>query len=605
MVALAASQLSGSRLCGDAARPRRLSRGSMKRLTADALLENGPQGGPGSPQERRHRRILEEEAYLEAAAAVAEDDPQLLHQVLSKDYEVSTQCKSLAQGRLGAVVLDRVRRSFLGASVAHPRSALRSQRLQQLHGDLAWAEGFAQSCAAEAQVELERYRKNIQALDAVARAQGLREEALACAAEEADAEAVVVAARGLPMESAAASERVAAIAAKRGRIIGEAMDLLRHWKGNSEVVRRLVSACLAIADAGGDEFKLEMDRRGLGVLVSTVADVWAKRPEVARSSMLLLGVVSIEHLISHIEEALHKDGTIVFLGLEALNRLTKDSPCTVDELVTQGARELLDEVEAAWGSNRMISLYTLNLRRRLRKSKATTLKLRKKASAPEDIIRIRGCFEAIDADGNGYIDAKEMSLAFQMVGIKATPATVKEAMAEVDVDGSGHMEWPEFLLLMSKFGKRQSMEAQFSEDRLVDLHQAFSLFDLDGNGALDVQELGSVMRSVGLSPTDFEIRAMISEVDADGSGSIDWPEFLYLMSRKAVDPDNQHRLAFEFFDKGSYGVIHKDDFIQQMRVLSDEFSAEDLEDMVLEAKFENGDLDVITYQEFVKMMMRP
>ena len=40
---------------------------------------------------------------------------------------------------------------------------------------------------------------------------------------------------------------------------------------------------------------------------------------------------------------------------------------------------------------------------------------------------------------------------------------------------------------------------------------------------------GSVMKSMGLKPTEAELQDMINEVDADGNGAIDFPEFLALM----------------------------------------------------------------------------
>ena len=40
------------------------------------------------------------------------------------------------------------------------------------------------------------------------------------------------------------------------------------------------------------------------------------------------------------------------------------------------------------------------------------------------------------------------------------------------------------------------------------------------------------MRALGQNPTEEEVKEMIDEVDADGSGSIDFPEFLSLMARK-------------------------------------------------------------------------
>ena len=47
----------------------------------------------------------------------------------------------------------------------------------------------------------------------------------------------------------------------------------------------------------------------------------------------------------------------------------------------------------------------------------------------------------------------------------------------------------------------------------VDLKQAFDLFDRNGDGHISAQELGTVMRQLGFSPSDKEIRRMIAEVD--------------------------------------------------------------------------------------------
>lgn len=41
-----------------------------------------------------------------------------------------------------------------------------------------------------------------------------------------------------------------------------------------------------------------------------------------------------------------------------------------------------------------------------------------------------------------------------------------------------------------------------------------------------------MMRSLGQNPTEAELQDMINEVDADGNGTIDFPEFLNLMQRK-------------------------------------------------------------------------
>merc|ERR1719163_1932981 len=101
-----------------------------------------------------------------------------------------------------------------------------------------------------------------------------------------------------------------------------------------------------------------------------------------------------------------------------------------------------------------------------------------------------------------------------------------EAVHEIDLDGSGQIEWPEFLCLMEKFGTNFSIENKFSEERLEEMREVFKMFDADNSGTLDLGELRDVMKSIGLAPEEWEIRAMIAEVDADGSGEIDWNEFL-------------------------------------------------------------------------------
>ena len=50
----------------------------------------------------------------------------------------------------------------------------------------------------------------------------------------------------------------------------------------------------------------------------------------------------------------------------------------------------------------------------------------------------------------------------------------------------------------------------------VELKEAFSLFDSDGNGVITTKELGNVMRSLGQKPREHELVEMINEVDLDG-----------------------------------------------------------------------------------------
>merc|ERR1712093_248717 len=102
------------------------------------------------------------------------------------------------------------------------------------------------------------------------------------------------------------------------------------------------------------------------------------------------------------------------------------------------------------------------------------------------------------------------------------------------------------------------------------------------------KELGTVMRSLGQNPTEAELQDMINEVDADGNGTIDFPEFLTMMARKV-------------FDKDGNGFISAAELRHVMTNLGEKLSDTEVEEMIREADTD-GD-GQINYDEFVRMMM--
>merc|ERR1712172_185172 len=144
---------------------------------------------------------------------------------------------------------------------------------------------------------------------------------------------------------------------------------------------------------------------------------------------------------------------------------------------------------------------------------------------------------------------------------------------------------------------------QLTEEQIAEFKEAFSLFDKDGDGTITTKELGTVMRSLGQNPTEAELLDMINEVDADGNGTIDFPEFLTMMARKMKDTDSEDEIkeAFKVFDKDGNGFISATELRHVMTNLGEKLTDEEVDEMIREADID-GD-GQINYEEFVAMMM--
>jgi len=55
---------------------------------------------------------------------------------------------------------------------------------------------------------------------------------------------------------------------------------------------------------------------------------------------------------------------------------------------------------------------------------------------------------------------------------------------------------------------------------IAELREAFCLFDIDGDGKITTDELGTVMKSLGMNPSADQLREMIDEVDIDGQSAL-------------------------------------------------------------------------------------
>ena len=87
--------------------------------------------------------------------------------------------------------------------------------------------------------------------------------------------------------------------------------------------------------------------------------------------------------------------------------------------------------------------------------------------------------------------------------------------------------------------RRASMRARERDThRNAGCRDAFLAFDKDRSGTIDVWELRQVLEAMGQKPTEEELFQMISEVDENMSGSIDFAEFLKVIENQKERAEN-------------------------------------------------------------------
>ncbi|GAA5801031.1 hypothetical protein HPULCUR_006473 [Helicostylum pulchrum] len=146
------------------------------------------------------------------------------------------------------------------------------------------------------------------------------------------------------------------------------------------------------------------------------------------------------------------------------------------------------------------------------------------------------------------------------------------------------------------------MSDQLTQEQITEYREAFQLFDKNGDGSISASELGVVLRSFGMNPSDAELQDMVNDVDADNNGHIDFEEFLSLVKTLKSESDDTDDLqeAFKVFDADGNGVIDRNELHKVMSSLNETLTEQELDAMIREADI-NGD-GQISFEEFKAMM---
>eukprot|EP01128_Nolandella_sp_AFSM9_P000065 TRINITY_DN10100_c0_g1_i1.p1 TRINITY_DN10100_c0_g1~~TRINITY_DN10100_c0_g1_i1.p1 ORF type:complete len:158 (+),score=46.94 TRINITY_DN10100_c0_g1_i1:47-520(+) len=148
--------------------------------------------------------------------------------------------------------------------------------------------------------------------------------------------------------------------------------------------------------------------------------------------------------------------------------------------------------------------------------------------------------------------------------------------------------------------KSSNPRDDLTEEQIADFRDAFKLFDRDSDGNITIQELETVLRSLGQTPTKDSLAVMIKKVDADGNGEIDFDEFLNMMASKMMSTtEDEITQIFQVFDRNQDGFIEPAELMQVMHSLGEELTAKQIRAMINE--LDDGGVGMVAFDAFNQM----
>jgi len=135
---------------------------------------------------------------------------------------------------------------------------------------------------------------------------------------------------------------------------------------------------------------------------------------------------------------------------------------------------------------------------------------------------LRKSFLAHDKNGDGQLSMTELQECLESGGSVSLPEDLKQMIEDMDTDGSGKIDYTEFLA--ATIDKKHAQQEEV-------VWQAFRTFDKNGDGTISPSELSKIVENEDFAHMVGEtiISDLLKEVDTDGDGQISFDEFMNML----------------------------------------------------------------------------
>merc|ERR1712205_140498 len=121
-----------------------------------------------------------------------------------------------------------------------------------------------------------------------------------------------------------------------------------------------------------------------------------------------------------------------------------------------------------------------------------------------------------------------------------------------------------------------------TDEQVEEVREVFGLFDADQSGAIDCRELKGAMRALGFEVKNEELIKMVSDIDTDGNSTVEFKEFMGMMTGKMGEKDSREDIVkmFKMFDDDSTNKISFRNLARVAEELGESVDDEELQDMI-------------------------
>ncbi|XP_072524191.1 calcium-binding protein 5a [Salminus brasiliensis] len=147
--------------------------------------------------------------------------------------------------------------------------------------------------------------------------------------------------------------------------------------------------------------------------------------------------------------------------------------------------------------------------------------------ADDEIEELREAFDEFDKDKDGLISCKDLGNLMRTMGYMPTEMELIELGQNINMNLGGRVDFEDFVELMTP----KLLAETAGMIGMKELRDAFKEFDMDGDGEITTEELRLAMgKLMGESMSGREIDAVVREADNNGDGTVDFEEFVKMMS---------------------------------------------------------------------------